>query len=57
MLIILDDKEKKSTKTVEAGTIFGFRDSELERNDFATSKQAETEVIVIPTLKYKEIIT
>lgn len=37
--------------------IFGFRDAESERNDYATSKQADTEVIEIPCFAYKEIIT
>ena len=54
---MLDGKETRPTKTMEEGMIFGFRDSCLSRDDFATSKQADTEVIEIPSFQYKEIIT
>lgn len=35
---MLDGKENRPTKTMEAGMIFGFRDHALSRDDFATSK-------------------
>lgn len=37
--------------------MFGFREGSAERNDFATSKDKQTEVIQIDTSVYRNIIT
>ena len=43
--------------TIEENSFFGFRESQMARNDFATSKDKVTEVIQIDTRVYRSVIT
>ena len=40
--LTIDDNGEKATRTLEAGTIFGFREYRQESNDFVTAKLPQT---------------
>lgn len=56
-LTVVESKSEKFVHNIDENTFFGFREISMERNDFATSKQQQTEVIQIDTNVYKDIIT
>ena len=56
-LTVVESAETKFSHTIEENTFFGFRECSMERNDFATAKDKQTEVIQIDTNVYRSIIT
>ena len=56
-LTVVDDIQDKFSHNIDENTFFGFRETSMARNDFATSKAPQTEVIQIDTKVYKNIIT
>lgn len=56
-IIVDESAQTKFSHSVEENQLFGFREASAERNDFATSKDKQTEVIQIDTSVYKKIIT
>ena len=44
-ITVVESAETKFSHIVEENTLFGFRETQAERNDFATSKDKQTEVI------------
>ena len=56
-LTVVADSQTKMSHTIEENHFFGFRESQMERNDFATSKANLTEVIQIDTRVYRTLIT
>jgi len=44
-LTVVESEQTKFSHGIEENVFFGFRESSMERNDFATSKNKQTEVI------------
>ena len=53
----MESAQEKFSHIYEENSMFGFREGSAERNDFATSKDKQTEVIQIDTSVYRNIIT
>ena len=56
-LTVVESVQTKFSHNIDENEFFGFREQSMERNDFVTSKQKQTEVIQIDTNVYKNIIT
>lgn len=44
-LTVVESAQTKFSHNIDENTFFGFRECSMERNDFATSKEKQTEVI------------
>lgn len=44
-LTVVESAETKFSHNIDENTFFGFREVSMDRNDFATSKKKQTEVI------------